>query len=178
MARTAPGGGRATIAAVLARGALGVRVALVTLVGLTACGRIGYDDRARDPDANGVAIDAAVDAVDGQPACPSGTVETCPGAAVCIEVAERGYAPWEAARDACQAVGRRLCAEAEWEEACTCASGLEEMIDDGGGSALAWEWVAEESGGVAHKRGWDSCLASSTHGITESYDFRCCADRW
>lgn len=175
MARTAPGGGRATVAAVLARGTLGALVALVTLVALTACGRIGYDDRARDPDANGVAIDAAVD---GQPACPSGTVETCAGAAVCIEIAERGYAPWEAARDACQAVGRRLCAEAEWEEACTCASGLEEMIDDGGGSALAWEWVAEESGGVAHKRGWDSCLASSTHGITESYDFRCCADRW
>ena len=78
---------------------------------------------------------------------------------------------------ACAAVGRRLCTGAEWDLACPCAPSLTEMFNDNGGSGLDWEWVAEETGGVAHKRGYASCSDQSTHVVTDPYDFRCCVDR-
>lgn len=132
-----------------------------------ACGRIGYEERPGGVDAP--PIDAAV--IDGIPACPAGTAESCPGSPVCIEVVERGYIDWTAARDTCAGAGRRLCTDAEWALACGCAAGLVDMTDS------EWEWVAEESGGVAQKRGYESCDAISSHPITDSYDYRCCADR-
>ncbi len=150
----------------------------------SACGRIGYDERNDDdPDAASQPVDApAVDAVDadvsdGLPACPSGSVEVCTGSTVCIEIDERGYDTWTNAVAACAAVGRRLCSQAEWDQACPCATGLNEMFQDGGGSMLEWEWTADESGGVAHKRGYAACGDQSTHAVSDPYDFRCCVDR-
>jgi len=150
------------------------------------CGRIGYDER-NDDDidaaADGVSRSDAdpVDAVDADPdalgACPNGTVELCAGNTACIEIDERGYDTWTNAVAACAAVGRRLCTGAEWDLACPCATGLNEMFDDGGGSAQEWEWVAEETGGVADKRGYASCADQSTHVVTDPYDYRCCVDR-
>jgi hypothetical protein len=150
---------------------------LVLAVAMVSCGHIGYDELDVEIDAVGDAEPGDGPGADGLAACPVGTVETCPGSTVCVEVAERGYQPWTDAHDACLAVGRRLCTDAEWALACTCAVGLEEMTDDGAGSALEWEWVAEESGGVAQKRGYDTCDATSTHAVTDPYDFRCCVDR-
>ncbi len=157
-------------------------VLVAVALGAAACGRIGYDERSGS---DGAAIDSAViDAVlidadrsDGLAACPNGTAESCAGSTVCIEIAERGNEPWTTARDTCLGVGRRLCTEAEWTLACTCALGLDEMFNDGGGSAQEWEWVADELSGVAHKRGYDSCDAASTHVVVDPYDYRCCADR-
>ena len=137
-----------------------------------ACGRIGYDELIAP-------IDAAVDAspVDGLPACPSGMVPTCADGPVCVDVAERGTIDWTAARDACAADGARLCTDAEWAEACACAAGLIDMANDGAGAMPEWEWVAEESGGVAQKRGYASCDDTSSHSVLDAYDYRCCADR-
>lgn len=152
-----------------------------------SCGRIGYDERSDDDtdaaetDASPIdaeAIDAAaIDAIDALAACPNGTAELCAGSLVCIEIAERGYDTWTNAVATCSAVGRRLCTQAEWDLACPCAPSLMEMFQDGGGSTLEWEWTADESGGVAHKRGYDSCASQSTHVVTDPYDFRCCVDR-
>ncbi len=162
-------------------------LAAIVVAGVAVgCGRIGYDARGSDDDpdaaadaaADALATDAlAVDATDALAACPNGTTELCAGSTVCIEIDERGYDTWTNAVAACAAVGRRLCAGAEWDLACPCAPGLNEMFDDGGGSAAEWEWVAEESGGVAHKRGYSACADQSTHVITDPYDFRCCVDR-
>jgi hypothetical protein len=152
----------------------------VLVVVASACGRIGYDElEVGDTDAE---VDAPtdadpVDAVDALAACPGGTAELCTGSLVCIELTERGYDTWTNAVAACAAVGRRLCTGAEWDLACPCAPSLTDMFNDNGGSSLEWEWVAEESGGIAHKRGYSSCSDQSTHAITDQYDYRCCADR-
>jgi hypothetical protein len=143
-------------------------VTVVALAAVAGCGRIGYDERPLAVDAPAV-VDAPP--LDGLPACPAGTTESCPGSTVCIETAERGYTTWMDAGAQCAAVGRRLCTDPEWALACQCAIGLVDMVDS------EWEWLAEESGGIAQKRGYESCDATSTHPITDSYDFRCCADR-
>lgn len=95
---------------------------------------------------------------------------------MCIELAERGYDAWTNAVAMCSSVGRRLCTQAEWDLACPCATSLTEMFNDGGGSTPEWEWTADESGGVAHKRGYTSCADQSTHVVTDPYDYRCCVD--
>jgi hypothetical protein len=143
-------------------------VTVVALASALGCGRIGYDERPLGIDAPPV-IDAPP--IDGLPACPAGTTESCPGSTVCVETAERGYATWMDAGAQCAAQGRRLCTDPEWALACYCAVGLVDMIDS------EWEWLAEETGGIAQKRGYQSCDATSTHPITDNYDFRCCADR-
>lgn len=154
-------------------------LAVAAAAAAAGCGRIGYDPTALDG-LDAVAVDAAdLDglAIDALPACPTGTVPLCAGAAVCIEVDERGNADWTTARDTCLGAGRRLCADAEWALGCGCEPTLTEMFLDGAGASLEWEWVAEESGGTAQKRGYDSCDATSTHAIVDAYDYRCCADR-
>ncbi len=144
--------------------------AAAVLALLGACGRVGYEP---------VTTDAPTDvAPDVGPApCPLAMVPICDGASVCIDLAERGYTDWTNARDLCAVTGARLCTDAEWAEACTCAVGLIDMAGDGGGTALEWEWLAEETGGIAQKRGYAACSDTSTHPITDSYDYRCCADR-
>jgi hypothetical protein len=156
------------------------RPVLVAAMLLAACGRIGYDELTDDTDAASAdaATDAtAIDAIDALAACPTGTVELCAGSLVCIEQVERGYDTWTNAVAACAAVGRRLCTQAEWDLACPCAPSLTDMFNDNGGSSAEWEWTADESGGVAHKRGYSSCSDQSTHVVTDPYDYRCCADR-
>jgi hypothetical protein len=153
---------------------------VAVLLGTVGCGRIGYGeptDEEADAEVDGAVDAASVDAdpTDALAACPSGTVEVCSGSLVCIEIVERGYDTWPRAVSACAAVGRRLCTGAEWDEACPCATSLTEMFNDTAG--LEWEWVAEESEGIAHKRGYGSCADTSTHPVTDSYAFRCCADR-
>lgn len=152
-----------------------------------SCGRIGYDELTDDdidaavdgsPTIDAVSVDAdSTDAIDALAACPSGTVELCSGSLVCIELVERGYDTWTNAVAMCASVGRRLCTGAEWDLACPCATSLTDMFNDNGGSSPEWEWVAEETGGVAHKRGYASCADQSTHVVTDPYDYRCCADR-
>lgn len=131
------------------------------------CGRIGYDE-------GGVleaspSIDAALPDV--LAACPAGTTELSTGSPVCIELTERGTLPWTDAGLDCQAAGRRLCADAEWFEACVNAAGLVDMID------LGFEWVAEEAAGIALKRGGDACAVMSSHQVIDPYEYRCCVDR-
>jgi hypothetical protein len=41
----------------------------------------------------------------------------------------------------------------------------------------AFEWVVEESAGVAQKRGPLACTDTSSHVIGDPYEYRCCADR-
>ncbi len=130
------------------------------------CGRLDFDTRVQPGDAS---IDSAVDAPAG---CPAATTPIAPGSTVCIEQARRGSETWTNAKASCMALGRRLCADAEWFEACTMASGLTDMINDG------YEWVAEESGGVAQKRGASGCNDMSAHEIfVDPYGYRCCVDR-
>jgi len=143
-----------------------MRWSWLILGALVACGRIGYDQRE--------VIDAAVD---GTPPCPPGTTELSTGSPVCIEQVERGNLDWLMATDACAAVGRRLCSDGEWLEACQYAVGLVDMANDGAGASAEWEWVAEESGGVAQKRGYADCTDTSSHVVTDPYDFRCCVAR-
>ncbi len=141
------------------------------LLALCACGRLGYESRRGEPDA---AIDASVDAAtdaptDAAPVCPAGTTEISAGAAVCIEQAQRGSLTWTDAKADCESLGRRLCADAEWATACVNAVGMQAMINDD------WEWVAEESGGVAGKRGNLTCDDISSHEIfVDPYGYRCC----
>ncbi|KAB2888491.1 MAG: hypothetical protein F9K40_20465 [Kofleriaceae bacterium] len=168
----------------MSRRRLATSVMAVVVAGLAiGCGRIGYDEREDDVDAmaDGIGPTDAdptdADPTDALAACPTGTVELCSGSPVCIELTERGYDTWTNAVAACAAVGRRLCTGAEWDLACPCAPALVDMFDDQGGSAAEWEWVAEESGGTAHKRGYTSCADQSTHVVTDPYDFRCCVDR-
>lgn len=107
-----------------------------------------------------IPIDAAV--------CPVDMTRVAPTSLVCIETAQRSNAAWPDARTTCTALGRRLCSDPEWLQACTVASGLVDMVGD-------YEWLAEESGGVAQKRGNGSCADLSAHDIATPYGYRCCA---
>lgn len=145
-----------------------MRVALFVL--LVGCGRIGID-----PIAN-LAGDAATP-TDGPPVCPADMVAISVGSRICIETSERGTLSWVAADQACEDAGRRLCAGDEWTLACEKATGLVEMANDGGGTAVNWEWVAEVNNGVGDKRGLEQCTDAAAHEIfTDPYDFRCCLD--
>jgi hypothetical protein len=133
----------------------------VLLLAVAACGRVDFEARS-------VPYDAAPDAA---PVCPSGTTELTAGSAVCIEIAQRSDT-WTTAKATCAAAGRRLCADAEWALACDNAIGLDSMIGPD------WEWVAEESGGVAQKRGFAACSDTSSHEIfVDPYEFRCCVNQ-
>ena len=147
-----------------------MRIALALLVLTAACGRIGYDELAA------VRIDAMADAPVDAATCPSDTTPITAGSSVCVELVERGNAPWTVARDTCASLGRRLCADAEWAIACTDASGLVDMANDGNGATPEWEWVAEEAAGVAQKRGYSACSSMSSHQVIDPYDYRCCLD--
>lgn len=129
------------------------------------CGRLDFDARMAPP--SDASVDAAIDAA----GCPAATTPIAAGSTVCIEQARRGSETWTNARASCMALGRRLCADAEWFEACEMASGLTDMINDG------YEWVAEESNGVAQKRGASGCGDMSSHEIfVDPYGYRCCVD--
>ena len=138
---------------------------LVILVVLAGCGRLGFDGSDPPP--------FDIDAPPSPPGeCPNDTVETKVGSGVCIEKVQRGSKAWVDARGACIEVGRRLCADAEWAEGCNEAVGVEAMTGDD------WEWVAEEVGGVAQKRGVAACEDTSSHEITtDPYGFRCCVTK-
>lgn len=134
------------------------------------CGRLDFDARVQPSDASieppaDTSVDAPVD-------CPAATTPIAPGRTVCIEQARRGSETWTNARASCMALGRRLCADAEWFTACTMASGLTDMINDG------YEWVAEEANDVAQKRGASGCNDMSSHEVfVDPYGYRCCLDR-
>jgi hypothetical protein len=139
----------------------------------SACGRLGFDAQGPRP------IDGSVDGATEGPAdaaidtagCPVDMTAIAPGGAVCIELAQRGIATWTNAMAACTTRGRRLCGDAEWHTACLMATGLSGMVGDD------YEWVAEESGGFAQKRGATSCEDKSTHEIlVDPYGYRCCVD--
>lgn len=136
---------------------------VVLVLALVSCGRIGYDGLA--------STDAPVDDRLVEPPCPDGTSAVTEGAATCIELVERGTVPWTTAKQDCEALGRRLCTDAEWAAGCENVVGIVDMIDGG------WEWVAEEAGGVAQKRGSDACTAVSSHAVIDPYEYRCCVDR-
>lgn len=144
-----------------------MRVLLLVATCALGCGRIGYDARKEGPDASLVPIDGR--AIDAPPACLAGMLEIGPGATVCIEVNQRGNLPWDQAKADCEVLGRRLCADAEWFAACTNQPSLATMYGDG------YEWVAEESGGIAQKRGSSTCEDASSHAVIDPYDYRCCA---
>jgi hypothetical protein len=144
------------------------RFALLLLAASAACGRLNYDALEEPPP-----IGAADAPSSG--ACPADTAPIEPGAAVCIELAERGTTTWVAANDACANLGRRLCRDAEWAVACEKAVGLADMA---GGADTTWEWMLEQDGTLALKRGIDVCTDTSSHEIANGdYDFRCCVDR-
>lgn len=138
---------------------------------LAGCGRIGIDEIENQNQA----ADAANDA---PRVCPADTVAISDSSFVCIEKAERGNMTWTAAKATCEALGRRLCADAEWATGCDQATGLIDMFDDGGGATPEWEWVAElVAPGVGGKRGYGLCADTSSHEIfVDPYDFRCCVD--
>jgi hypothetical protein len=121
------------------------------------CGRIGYEPMLADAEQQAAA-------------CPDGMAAIADGSNVCIELVERGNEPWTIAGARCAALGRRLCADLEWLAGCENVRGIVDMTDD------AYEWVAEESAGVALKRGPDLCTSMSSHVIGDPYEFRCCAD--
>jgi hypothetical protein len=137
------------------------------VVALIGCGRLGYDSRIDAGSLDDAPVDIAIDA---PPTCPLDTVPLSPGSQVCIEIVERGTIPWTDAVLACSAVGRRLCADAEWFEGCVNATGLVDMLDG------EFEWVAEEVAGVAQKRGVSDCTTTATHAVVDPYEFRCCVD--
>lgn len=101
-------------------------------------------------------------------ACPADMTPLSGTSSVCIDLADRGGMIWLTGQAACDAEGRRYCTDAEWLEACLNATGLVDMTGDG------WEWVAEQAGGVAHKRGASDCDDASSHVITDPYEVRCC----
>lgn len=141
---------------------------LLVLTLSSAC-RIGFDPVTTTADASPGPADVAPDA---PRLCPADTVAIAAGSFVCIERVQRGYDPWTVARDTCASLGRRLCADAEWLLACeTAPTGLMEMVGPN------YEWVAEEAGGTAQKRGASSCQDPSAHPVIDPYDWRCCADR-
>lgn len=142
------------------------RLSLLLLVG---CGRIGIEPRI------GELADAAPDVAPDARVCPADTTELMTGSSVCIEKTERGTETWTNAKATCEGLGRRLCADAEWLLACDNATGLIDMAND---AASEWEWMAEENGGVAQKRGYAACSDTSAHEILiDPYDFRCCVDK-
>ena len=143
---------------------------LAVLVLIAGCGRIGIEPRIGELDA-AVTPDVTADAR----VCPADTTELMAGSTVCIEKTERGNDTWTNAKAACEGLGRRLCADAEWLLACDSATGLVDMAND---AASEWEWMAEETGGVALKRGFAACGDMSSHEIlVDPYDYRCCVDK-
>ena len=134
------------------------------LFGLAACGRFGFDE-------SGIGVVTPDATPDAPPTCPSDTTELAPDATVCIEKAQRSDT-WTNAKMMCGSAGRRLCADAEWALACDNAVGLISMVGPD------WEWVAEEAGGVAQKRGFGACSDTSSHEIfVDPYEFRCCVNK-
>lgn len=143
-----------------------VRLVVVgSLCVIAACGRLGYEKR--------IAPDATSDTLpDVARVCPSDTSEITAGSPVCIELFERGSMTWVNAKADCESVGRRLCADAEWYTGCVDAAGIVDMTDGD------YEWVAEESGGVAQKRGPSLCTDTASHEIyVTPYIYRCCVDK-
>jgi|GEM_PF-2706589 len=146
------------------------------IVTLTACGRIGIDERRIASDsapadtlADGSPADVAPDAPpDAALACPADMTRLSPSSSVCIELADRGGALWLEGKATCEALGRRYCTDAEWLEGCLNATGLVDITLDN------YEWVAEEAGGIAQKRGAGGCDDGSAHVITDPYEVRCC----
>jgi hypothetical protein len=148
-----------------------VRIAVVLALTLLGCGRIGIEERTVDP-GDALTGDSPVMRDDAPAACPPGTTPIKPGVTACVEVAERGNETWTVAKATCEGLGRRLCTDDEWAIACDNATGLIDMAGDGN-----WEWVADESGGIADKRGFDLCSDESAHEIfVDPYDYRCCLD--
>jgi hypothetical protein len=149
-------------------------VAILTLT-WCACGRIGYTERPLEDAAEpGDALTDAliVDTRDAPAACPTGMTEIMAGSNICIEQAQRGNKTWTVADATCQALDRRLCADAEWLEGCTKGSGMTNTVDD-------WEWVAENDGSIAEKRGGaGACADTSSHEMfVDPYGFRCCTPK-
>jgi hypothetical protein len=140
----------------------------VLLIALCACGRLGYDEVLPE-----VAADGTPDAMpDAAPACVEGTLPIAADSSVCIEIAERGNVTWTSAKADCESLGRRLCADAEWYAGCTYQPTLVGMVDGD------FEWVAEESAGVAQKRGPSTCEGMSAHEIfVDPYVYRCCVEK-
>ncbi len=152
------------------------------IVLLAGCGRIGIDERRVTDDAPGdalgdalgdgpadIAPDGAIDSpIDVATACPADMTRLSPTSNVCIELADRGDALWLDGKATCQALGRRYCTDAEWLEGCLNATGLVDITGD------SYEWVAEEAGGIAQKRGASGCDDASAHVITDPYELRCC----
>lgn len=124
-------------------------------------------------DADIASVDAQADAaagglVDASLACPADML-LIPATSVCIDQSQRGALPWGQAAAACNALGRRLCTDAEWLAGCTGAAGLLDATDD-------WEWVSDViSATDAVKRGSAACTARSSHAIVDPYGVRCCA---
>jgi hypothetical protein len=133
---------------------------LLVLVAVAGCGRLGFDTN-ESP----VGGDASVGG-----GCPSDTLEIA-DSGVCIEKAQRGTKTWIDAKGDCTNLGRRLCGGGEWVDGCDKLASLQAMVDD-------WEWVAEETGGIADKRGGaGACSDTSSHEIdTDPYGYRCCVD--
>jgi hypothetical protein len=136
--------------------------AVLTAAVLGGCGHIGFDERTGD------------DGGDAPTQCPADMVLIDSGADVCVEKAERGYAPWLEAKTACVDLGRRLCDGTEWYIACLGAPFLVDMANDGGGANPQWEWFAGLSVDIAEKGGFAECADTSSHVVTDPYDFRCC----
>ncbi len=115
-------------------------------------------------------VDMPVDAPDDMAAlaCPADMTRLSPTSNVCMDINSRGQAIWLDGKALCQGLGRRYCTDAEWFEGCTNAVGLVDIAGDG------YEWVAEESAGVAQKRGAADCDDASAHVITDPYEVRCC----
>lgn len=128
------------------------RLAFVLLFCVSGCGRIHYEPRE----------------------CPTGTVSAGGGEAgmgFCIETTRSPALPFHDAEADCASRGRRLCADAEWAQACgEVASSIPDLFGE-------WEWIAETiSDTEAGKRGFD-CNSTSTHYVGDPYPYRCCADR-
>lgn len=143
---------------------------------LAACGRIGIDEHRTGGD-DAAPTDSAADqmtATDASPdmmitlACPADMTKLSPTSSLCIEKSDRGGMLWLDGKNLCEGLGRRYCTDAEWVEGCKNAVGLVEITGDD------YEWVAEEAGGVAQKRGSSSCDDASAHVITDPYEVRCC----
>jgi hypothetical protein len=132
---------------------------------LAGCGKIGFESRT----SSDAASDGVPPLIDAVPACPIDTLEIMPGSAVCIEIAQRGNAPWGEAVTTCDGLGRRLCADLEWYAGCVNQPTLMDMVGDD------YEWVAEMAAGDAQKRGAADCEDMSSHAIIDPYGYRCCA---
>ena len=150
---------------------------MVVFVCIAGCGRLGYDERRSDAAAEVVdvgSIDAPLDgaSIDGPAVCPVGSAEIAVGSTVCIELAQRGTLTWTNAKADCEAINRRLCADLEWYAGCLNTPGIMDLF-------INYEWVAEEAGGVALKRGGAApCETMSSHEIfVDPYGYRCCVDK-